>query len=100
LKLELSERNLRPELVSQANITRLKILNEGGNEQTPFGEKFTLRVLANDSQKTKFKLQLNVTNKNYLITALGNETADWIGKEVGITLKLMDNGKQGMVLTQ
>mgnify|MGYP003336479145 CR=1 FL=1 len=66
MKLELSERNLRPELVSQANITRLKILNEGGNEQTPFGEKFTLRVLANDSQKTKFKLQLNVTNKNYL----------------------------------
>ena len=86
--------------MSQTNITRIKILDEGKNEITDFGEKFTLRVLANDSQKTKFKLQLNTTNKNYLITALGNETADWIGKEVGITLKLMDNGKQGMVLTQ
>lgn len=89
---------MKPDIISQSNITRLKILDEGKNEVTQFGDKFTLRVLANDSNKTKFKLQLNATNKNHLIATLGNETADWIGKDIGVALKMMDNSKLGMVL--
>lgn len=100
MKLEVSERYLKCDLITQYNISRLKILDEGKIEQTQFGEKFTVKVLANDANKTKFKLQCNTTNKNYLINNLGNETAAWIGTEIGITCKLQENKKLGMVLTQ
>ena len=99
MKLEVSERYIRPDTISQHNITRLKILDEGKIEQTQFGDKFTVKILANDSSKTKFKLQLNSTNKNFLISHLGNETAEWIGRDVGVVLKVQENGKTGMVIT-
>ena len=97
MKLEISEQYLKPDTVSQLGITRLKFLDDGKYEQTQFGEKLTFKVLANDAQKTKFKLQCNVPNKNILIGLFGSETSDFFGKEVSVSLRVQDNGKNGMV---
>jgi hypothetical protein len=100
LKLEISERYLKPDIISQLCISRLKFLDDGKYEQTQFGEKLTFKVLANDAQKTKFKLQCNLQNKNILIGLFGPETSDYVGKEVTVGLRVQDNGKNGMVLSK
>ena len=90
------------DFAKEANVTKVKILDEAKTVSTDFGEKLQCTVQCNDSVKSKRLWSINGTSQNSLIDAFGPDTKDWIGKEVTIeVVKTSTNtGMKNVVFAQ
>jgi hypothetical protein len=88
VQAKLSEKFITGNDLSLLGITKLKILDEGEYVQGNFGEQLTIRVLADDPDKRKFKWSLSAEVNDYFFKTYGSDTAEWVGKEFGVTTKL------------
>lgn len=60
----------------------------------------TVFVMEDGKEKYKAKLSLSDSVGNEVIDQLGDDTAEWIGKELEFTTKMHGNGKRGFILAQ
>ena len=84
MRLEMSGNYLNGEFAKENDVTKLKILDEPKMVSTEFGEKLQCRVQCNDSNDSQRIWSINKTSQNRLIKLFGNESKEWVGKEVGI----------------
>lgn len=74
----------------------IKINNEGDLVEGEYGEQLVLKVQTRNGEKNA---SLNQTSQNNLIDAFGDETSNWVGKEIKVHLiKAMVSGKMREVM--
>ena len=73
------------------------ILNEGEETEGQFGTRLQIGLkIASGQEKI---LTLNPTSKNAIIDAYGDDTSDWVGKEVRIhVIRTLVSGKTKQVI--
>ena len=62
----------------------VKILDSGNVEMGQFGEQKNFKIKTRNGEK---KLALNQATQNVLIEEFGDETENWVGKDVNVILK-------------
>ena len=81
---------IKGEDIKDGDVVTIK--NEGQRVEGQFGEQFVISVETPNGEKN---VSFNKTTLNILHDELGEETADWVGKEVLIkTQKRVINGKK------
>lgn len=77
------------------NGDKVKILNEGVIEPSQFGDQYYFKIMTRNGEK---KAPFNQSSINILVPAFGEESENWIGKEVTVlTKKTVIAGKKVVV---
>jgi hypothetical protein len=76
------------------NVTQVIFLEEPVYQQTDFGMRLRAKVQCNDSARSIKLWTLNKTSEKTLIEFFGDETRNWIGKPIPITVS-QTTGKGG-----
>jgi len=78
------------------NGDKVKFLDSGETEIGQFGEQYNFTI---ETRNGKKKIALNQTSVNVLVNAFGEDTENWIDKEVNVlTEKKMISGKKAIVV--
>ena len=74
----------------------IEIMEEGEIKNGQYGERLQLPVNVNEEDKL---FSVSNKNRNVIIDMYGDETEDWIGKEITLLVESCDVGKTGTQLT-
>ena len=78
------------------NGDKVKFLDSGETEIGQFGEQYNFTI---ETRNGKKKIALNQTSVNVLVDAFGEDTENWVDKEVKVlTEKKMISGKKAIVV--
>ena len=98
MQVEKSEKFVKAEDVKGSKDTIFKILDEPVEVTGDYGKKLETRILmVNGDNKAKARWTINNTNKDILIDGIGNDTAEWVGKELTIHVETI-KGKDAIIL--
>lgn len=95
-----TEKFVKPEDIKGNLDVTFKILEEPYENTGNYGKKLECRIKMQSGEESAFaKWSINNTNKDMLIDAYGNETADWIGKELKVHVETINN-KESIILNK
>ena len=96
-KIEKSEQFVKAEDVITGTV--FTILEEASEKDGNYGKELITRVkMVNGDDSAKARWRINDTNRDLLIDAYGNDTADWVGKTVAVVVSIGNNGKKQLLL--
>lgn len=74
----------------------IKILNGGDIVTTEYGDSIVFKIETKNGERN---MRMNQTSQNYIIDAFGDESSDWVGKEVKVWVFDMNiSGKMKAVI--
>jgi len=98
MQVELSEKYVKAEDIDGTKDVKFNIIEEPLEVIGQYGKKIECRILMKKgNEKAKAKWSLNNTNKDLLITHIGAETTEWIGKDLAVHVETI-NGKKSILL--
>ncbi len=98
MQVEKSEKFVKAEDIKGSKNLKFKILDEPIEVTGDYGKKLETRILMTDGDnKAKARWSINNTNKDILIDGVGQDTAEWVGKELTIHIENI-KGKDSIIL--
>jgi len=98
MQVELSEKYVKGEDIEGIANVKFKIIEEPIIVTGQYGKKIECRiVMKKGKEEAKAKWTLSNTNADLLIKNISKETTEWIGKDLGVHVEII-NGKKSIIL--